>query len=85
MRRIAPAGTAYLPVQCTVYSLLSHLPDAPQVSQNTPAGTAYLPDSVQTSLLSHLPNATNSVTAMRRIAPAGTAYLLVQCTDIPAP
>jgi hypothetical protein len=33
MRRIAPAGTAYLPVHCTVYSLLSHLPDAAQVSR----------------------------------------------------
>jgi hypothetical protein len=30
MRRIAPGGTAYLPVQCTVYSLLSHLPDDTQ-------------------------------------------------------
>jgi hypothetical protein len=46
MRRIAPAGTAYLPVQCTVYALLYHLPDATNsvtaMSRIAQAGTAYL-------------------------------------------
>ncbi len=32
MHRIAPAGTAYLHVHCTLYYLFSHLPDAAQVS-----------------------------------------------------
>jgi hypothetical protein len=109
MRRIAPAGTAYLPVHCTVYSVLP-TPSPTRCRTNVtamrriaPAGTAYLPvhctvyrhpsslvyqiphkchrilNTYQcTDIHAHSPTkCRTSVTAMHRIAPAGTAYLLV--------
>jgi hypothetical protein len=80
MHRIAPEGTEHLPVQCTDISAPSSTRCHTSVTEIPQQVLPTYLYGVQTSLLPNLLNTANSVTEMSKIVPAGTAYLLVQCT-----
>jgi hypothetical protein len=85
MRRIAPAGTAYLPVQCTDIPTLQHTRCRKMSRQRAELPQQVLPTYLYTvqctpySLTYQMPH------KCHRNTPAGTAYLFVQCSDITAP